>query len=178
MRWYIHFILIVYMGGIYVYIDCVYGVVHTCLSESRTLIYTDICHSLLWCILMMYKGGIYMYIDYVYAWCIYMYIDCVHGWYIHVYWLCIWGDIYVYMDGVYGWYIHIDGWCIWVVYTYIWMVYMDGIYMYIDCVYGVVYKSVRRQNFDLIHHMSRSLLCSIVCGEKWSFVLWLLSFFF
>ena len=40
------FILIVYKGGIYVYMDCVYEVVYTCLSESRTLIYTDICHGL------------------------------------------------------------------------------------------------------------------------------------
>ena len=32
--------LILYMGGIYMYIDCVYGMVYTCLSEARTLIYT------------------------------------------------------------------------------------------------------------------------------------------
>jgi hypothetical protein len=28
------------------YIDCVYGMIYTCLSYARTLIYTDICHGL------------------------------------------------------------------------------------------------------------------------------------
>jgi len=47
-------ILIVYMGAIYMYIDCVNGVVCTC-------------------ILILYMGAIYMYIDRVYGWCIHVY---------------------------------------------------------------------------------------------------------
>ena len=48
------------MGGIYMYIDCVYEVVYTCM-------------------LIVYKGGIYMYIDFVYGWYIHVYWLCQWG---------------------------------------------------------------------------------------------------
>jgi len=47
-------ILIVCIGGIYMYVDCVYGVVYTC-------------------ILIVYRGAMYMHIDYVYGCYIHVY---------------------------------------------------------------------------------------------------------
>ena len=38
------------------YIDCVYGMIYTCLSDARTLIYTDICHGL-FCVQLFEVGN-------------------------------------------------------------------------------------------------------------------------
>ena len=108
--------LIVDMGGIYMYIDSVYGsYVHVCWLCIRVL-----CK----CKLMVYMGA--------------MYIDCVYGCYIHVCWLyicvlfrCIllvyMGFIYTSVDCEYGCYIHVYWWCIWVLEN----MYIDGVYVYV-----------------------------------------------
>jgi len=55
----------VYMGGIYMYVDVVYA----CLMHVYSLCIWVIST----CTLMVYMGAMYLYIDWVYRW----YIDCV-----------------------------------------------------------------------------------------------------
>ena len=150
-------ILIVYKGGIYMYIDGVYGLYLHVYWWCIRVVYT--------CILIVYMGGIYMYN--VYWLCIVVVYTCILILYM--------GGICMYVDCVYGWYIHIYWLCIWVVYTCILIVYMGGRYSILIVSMGWYLWS---QNLDLHRHMSRSRLCSIIWGEKWSFVLWFLSFCF
>jgi hypothetical protein len=114
-RWYIHIywlciwvlytcILIVCMGGMYMYIHSTHiHNQHTCIYHPICTINihvyrTHICNQYTYtCILMVYMGPTYMY------------INSAYGCYIHVYWLCIW-----------------------VLCTCILMVYMGAMYMYID----------------------------------------------